>query len=230
MRKIFIVLSLLIVNHSWADEGVDLLNGFTITPGVGLRHLGLDVVRKSDNFTGNISQDVAAKVFFSLSVESPKYRFGKSGWGLSILNQNTFVTLDSQWYQYTNPLPDSPSGERRDVGTEISGRYSYLLPQIFFEAGRPGSGKFRVALGYGLWNAELNGNIKLTANDQPVFSTPTNNISINTTQMAYLFSMSYRTRSQWLYEMTVGGPQFSDSNYNYKVEEVALTIGKTFTF
>ena len=117
MRKIFIVLSLLIVNHSWADEGVDLLNGFTITPGVGLRHLGLDVVRKSDNFTGNISQDVAAKVFFSLSVESPKYRFGKSGWGLSILNQNTFVTLDSQWYQYTNPLPDSPSGERRDVGS-----------------------------------------------------------------------------------------------------------------
>lgn len=230
MRKIFFVLSLLIVSHSWADDGVDLLNGFTITPGIGLRLLGLDVVRKSDNYTGNIAQDVAGKVFFSLSVESPKYRFGKSGWGISIMNQNSFVTLDSQWYKYTNPLANSPSGERRDVGTEISGRYSYLLPQIFFEAGRSGFGKFRVALGYGLWNAELNGNIKLTANDQPNFLTPLSNISINTTKMAYLFSLSYRSKSQWLYEMTVGGPQFSDSTYNYKIEEVALTIGKTFTF
>jgi hypothetical protein len=43
-------------------------------------------------------------------------------------------------------------------------------------------------------------------------------------------SMSYTTENAWLIEMTVGGTQFSDSDYGYEMEEVALIVGKTFTF
>lgn len=227
MRKIITVILLLGSSTSWAADDIAVWNGFSITPGAGLRHLGLDIIRKSDNLTGNIAQDVAAKLFFTINVESPKYRFGKSGWGISVINQNSVVTLDSQWYSYGGT---STNGQRIDVGSEVTGRYSYLVPQLFFEAGRPESGLFKVALGVGLWNADLSGTIKLTANDTPTVGTTASNVAIKTTKTAYLFLMSYRTASNWLYEMSVGGPQFSDDTYNYKVEEVAITIGKTFMF
>lgn len=228
MRKITTIIILLFGSGNlWAVDDIKPWNGFSITPGGGLRHLGIDIIRKSDSFTGNIAQDVAAKLFFTLNVESPKYRFGESGWGISVINQNTAVTVDHQWYSYGGGATD---GERINVGSEIKGRYSYLVPQLFFEAGRPGSGLFKVALGVGLWNADLSGTIKLTANDTPTTGTPASNVSIKTTKTAYLFSMSYRTASNWLYEMSLGGPQFSDDTYKYKVEEVTITIGKTFMF
>lgn len=227
MRKRVTLVLLLAMNSGWAADDIALWNGFSMTPAAGLRHLGLDITRKSDNLSGNIAQDVAAKIFFTLNLESPKYRFGNSGWGISVINQNSFVTLDSQWYSYDGT---STNGERLDVGSEVKGRYSYLVPQIFYETGRPGSGSFKVALGYGLWNANLSGSIKLTANDTPSIAGPATDVTINTTRMAYLFSMSYRTRNNWLYEMSVGGPQYDDAEFRYKIEEVAIIIGKTILF
>lgn len=227
MRKVVVLFLLVSANVSWAADEISLWNGFSFTPGAGLRHLGLDVTEKSSGLSGNIAQDVAAKLFFTFNVESPKYRFGNSGWGISLINQNTVVTLDHQWYSFDGT---STNGQRIDVGSEIKGRYSYLVPQIFFESGRPGTGSFKFALGVGLWNADLSGTIKLTANDTPTVGTAASNIAIKTTKTAYLLSMSYRTASNWLYEMSLGGPQFSDAAYNYKIEEVAITIGKTFMF
>lgn len=229
MRKVFVAFLLLVTASAGADEyEYAIWNGISFTPGAGLRHLGLDITRKSDGYTGNIAQDVPAKVFFTLYLESPKYRFDNSNWGVSVVNYNTFVTLDSQWYNYDSGSTTGPSGERIDVGSEISGRYSYVLPQIFYETGRPGEGSFKFALGYGWWNADMSGTIKLTPNDQPTELTPSSDINLSTTQKGYLMTLSYRTKSNWLYEMSLGGIDFDDADYEYKIEEVTLTIGKTF--
>lgn len=230
MRKPIIVCFILVTGSAIAEEEPQIWNGFSFTPGVGLRHLGLDVTRKSDGYTGNIAQDVPAKVFITLNIESPKFHFGNSPWGISIVNVNSFVTLDHQWYNYDPANTGVGSGERVDVGSEISGRYSYLLPQLFYESGQPGGGSYKVALGYGLWNADLSGTIKLTPNNQPTSLTPSSNVDLNTTKMGYLFTMSYRTASYWLWEMSIGGINFSDPTYKYEIEEVTLSIGKTFMF
>jgi hypothetical protein len=226
MRKI-LVLCLLLVAASAAADDYEIWNGFSFTPGAGLRHLGLDITRKSDGFTGNIAQDVPAKVFFTFNIESPKYRFDNSNWGVSIVNYNSFVTVDHQWYDYTGGS-SSTDGERIDVGTEISGRYSYLLPQVFYETGRPGHRSFKFALGFGIWNANMSGTIKLTPGNQPTVLTPSSDISINTSKLGYLMTMSYRTETNWIWEMSLGGIDFGDAEYDYKVEEVTITIGKTF--
>lgn len=224
MRKIITLLLMLMSLSVNAEDAVSLWNGFSFTPGGGLRHMGLDVTRRSDGYTGNIAQDVPAKVFFSLHFESPKFRFGNSNWGMSLVNYNSFVTLDHQWYDDGS----GDSGERIDVGSEISGRYSYFVPQLFYETGRPGQGSFKFALGYGWWNADMDGTIKLTPNDQPTVLTPASAIDLKTTQTGYLMTLSYRTRSDWLWEMSLGGLSFEDDVYDYKVEEVTLTVGKTF--
>ncbi len=230
LLRYLLVISFLLGSVS-AVEGEDAIwNGFTFSPGVGLRHLGLDVTRKSDGFTGNIAQDVPAKAFITLNFESPKLYFGSSNWGLSIVNQNRFVTLDSQWYNYESGTTGVASGERIDVGSEVSGRYSYILPQIFYETGRPNQPSFKFALGYGLWNANMNGTIKLTADNQPTNQTASSNINLRTTQYGYLLTMSYRTKTNWLWQMSLGSVDFDDADYKYVIEEVTLTVGKTFMF
>jgi len=205
-------------------------SGFTFTPGVGLRHLGLDVTRQSDGLSGNIAQSVAAKLFFSFSITSPSYDFNDH-WGLTLRSYSSVVSLDSQFYSYdtTDPNTGANQGERIDVGTEVSGSYSYVVPTVHFKTAMP-NGSFAVALGVGYWTSNLSGNIALTSNDKPTSATPKTPISLSThDQLAYLFFMSYTTSGQWIYEMTVGGPSFSADGYDYKLEEVSLTVGKQFT-
>ncbi len=236
MRKFFLLCNLLLLSLPLSyvhaeEEKLNWWNGISFTPGAGLRHLGLDVVRKSDGYQGNIAQDVGSKGFVSFSVESPEYHFGDSGFGLSLRSYSSFVTLDRQFYNYGYTLGSGSNdgGDRIDVGTSVSGSYSYIAPIIHYKLAR-GKSYFKAAFGYGLWNAKFNGTMILTPDDQPHNGMPADDIKLRTrNQLAYLFSLSWRSKSQWLIEMTGGGPEFSDRNYRYKVEEVAIIIGKTFT-
>lgn len=226
MRIGFLIV-LLLVSLSAEAEEARLWNGFTFTPGVGLRHLGLDVTRRSDGYTANIAQDLDAKVFFSLNIESPRFRFPNSNWGVSIVNYNSFVTLDHQWYNYNSGSTGVGSGERVDVDSEVSGRYSYVVPQIFYESGKPGESSFKFALGYGWWNSDLSGTVRLTPNNRPTLLTPATPVDLSTTTMGYLMTLSWRTKNDWIWEMSLGGITFDDAEYDYEIEEVALTFGKT---
>lgn len=211
-----------------AEDTTHWWNGFTISPGVGARHLGLDVTRKSNGASGNISQSGTAQLFASLSVSTPEYRLGESNWGVSLRMYSSFVTLDHQWYDYHtgDTTTGTVQGERVNVGTDVSGYYTYIIPSLNY-----GLGGFSVSLGLGPWSSKFDGDMILTQDDQPVKGMPTSNISFSTQDtLAYMFSMSYTTTNAWLIEMTVGGTSFSDSDYKYEMEEVALTVGKTFTF
>lgn len=234
-QALFYVVSILLLLCSevtTADESTThWWTGFSFTPGVGFRHLGIDVTRKTDGFNGNIAQGPAAKLFYAFSISSPEYQFGASNWGISIRNYNSFVSLDRQFYDYKikNETTGTNTGERINVGTKISGRYSYLVPAIHYKIGRPDLGSFKFATGFGLWNADFSGNIALTENNQPNSSTVKTDISLKTNdQLAYLVFMAYTSPSRWTFEMTVGGPEFEDNTFKYQVEEVSMIFGKTF--
>jgi len=167
-------------------------------------------------------------LFFSFSITSPSYDFDRH-WGLSLRSYSSLVTLDSQFYRYNNVDPNSSAqGERINVGTEVSGSYSYIVPTVQFHS-ELAQGRFNLALGVGYWTSNLRGTIALTNNDQPSSATEKTPISLSThNQLAYLFFMSYITNKNWIYEMTLGGPSFSADGYDYKLEEVSLTVGKQF--
>ena len=206
-------------------------SGISFTPGVGARHIGLDVIRKSDGYNGNLAQGAAAKLFWSFSITSDEYQFGATNFGLSLRLYNSSVELDHQFYdsQTVNMSTGTNEGQRIDVGTSVSGYYSYLVPAFHYKIPLVHGGSVKFALGWGLWDARFSGNIILTPDNQPFPGGEKSSISLERNrQWAYIFLMSYQG-SEWLFEMTVGGPEFEDNTYEYQMEEVSIIIGKTFT-
>ncbi|MFW2374697.1 MAG: hypothetical protein ACN4GM_16340 [Gammaproteobacteria bacterium] len=203
-------------------------NGFSITPGIGFRHLGFDVTRKSDGYTGNISNAGFAQTVATISMTSPSVSLNRSGTiSFELQYYTALLELDHQFYAYGGTDPEGGnSGERVDVGTSIDGYYSYLIPAI-----KARLGYFAASFGVGYWISRFNGDIILTPNDQPASFMPTTSIDMSDRkELAYLFTMSWTTENNWIFLMSVGGTNFDDDLYEYKTEEVALIVGKHFVF
>jgi hypothetical protein len=223
-------------NAAWAQMPPEDLpelkwhSGFQFTPGFGFRHFALDVVRNSDGYRGNISNTGAASMFASLAIETPSFQFPDSNWGVSAYAYAANVDLDSQWVGDggTNPNGTS-SGSGSNVGTNVSGYYSYLVPALHYRLPHPGGGEGKVALGYGKWIARLKGDIILTANDRPYSGLPHTSIDTSTTRNAYLFLLQWKFVSGWQVYMSVGGPTWRADGLDFQAEEVSTVFGYTFT-
>jgi hypothetical protein len=203
-------------------------SGFSITPGAGFRHLGFDVVRKSDGFTGNISNNGFAQAVTTLSMTSPSFKLNQSGTiVLEIQSYTALLELDHQFYADGGVGPaGGNSGERVNVGTTIDGYYSYVVPAIKFN-----SDVFTMSLGVGYWVSGFTGDIILSQNDRPSASMPKTSIDMSDRkELAYLFTMSWISENKWIALMSIGGTKFNDSTYDYSVEEVAFIFGKQFVF
>lgn len=217
-----------------ADDETHWWDGFSITPGGGFRHLGISIDRKSDGYHGNISNAGFAQAVATLNMTFNEFKLNEGGTlYLELHSYTAFLKLDHQFYDYgtTNTATGANSGERVDVDTRIDGYYTYLMPSLKFKAQLPGSGEFAVSLGVGLWTSEFSGDIILTDDGRPINGMPKSDININTyKELAYIFNMSYATTTGWIYLMSVGGTTFDDDEYDYKIEEVAMIIGKRFQF
>lgn len=221
---------------AWAQEPPEDLpelkwySGFQFTPGFGFRHLALDVVRSADGYKGNIANTGTASLFTALAIETPSFQFPDSNWGLSAYAYATNVDLDAQWVaDGSTNANGTAGGSREHVGTRVSGYYSYLVPALHYRLPTPTGGEGKVALGYGKWIARLKGDIILTGNDHPHSGLPRTDIDASVSRNAYLFLMQYKFASHWQVYMSVGGPTWSANGYDYKVEEVSIVFGYTFT-
>lgn len=202
---------------------------FSITPGVGLRHLGIDVARKSDGYHGNLSNDVWDSAFAAVNIESPEYQFGRSNFGITIYAYAATITLDHQWVADGGTNPNgTASGSREDVGTSVSGYYSYFVPALHFRWPHGGSSETKFALGVGSWMASFSGDIILTPDDTPTPIDTKIPVNVRVRKLAYLFLMQHKFQNGWQAYMSVGGPKWSDDRFEYKLEEVSLVIGYTF--
>ena len=206
------------------------IRGFEITPGVGLRHLGVDAHRKSDGNQGNLSNSISRSAFASINIETPSWQFGSSNFGVSAYLYAANVNLNEQFIADPGRADTSPtiSGTRENVGTSLSGYYSYLVPAVHYRLqGREG-GSTKFALGYGRWVGRFSGDIILTPDNRPVTGMPKTSIDTRISRNAYLFTMQFKTASRWQFYMSVGGPTWQDASYRYQMEEVSLVAGYTF--
>jgi hypothetical protein len=206
------------------------IRGFEITPGVGLRHLGVDIHSKSAGTQGNLSNSISSSAFASINVESPSYQFGKSNFGFSVYLYAANVNLNEQFVADPSQTDTSAtaSGQRDNVGTSLSGYYSYLVPALHYRLlGRDGS-SMKFALGYGRWVGRFSGDVILTPDNRPANGMPKTPIDTRVSKNAYLFTMQYKFANHWQAYMSVGGPKWSDDNFRYQMEEVSLIVGYTF--
>jgi hypothetical protein len=151
------------------------IHGFEITPGVGLRTLSLDVHSKSNGTQGNLSNNFGAGwLFGSINIESPSFQFGKTDFGASVYAYASGVRLDHQFVADPgqDPNGDQNSGSRQNVGTKVTGYYSYLVPALHYrKVAKDGSG-FKIALGYGRWSGRFSGDVILTPHNRPATGLP----------------------------------------------------------
>jgi hypothetical protein len=206
------------------------IRGFEITPGVGLRHLGVDVHRKSDSFQGNLSNSIAKSLFGSINIESPSYQFGKSNFGASVYLYAANVNLNEQFVADPGQTASSAtvSGMRNNVGTSLSGYYSYLVPALHYRIQGRDGGSTKFALGYGRWVGRFSGDIILTPDNRPANGMPKTPLDTRVSKNAYLFTMQFKSASRWQVYMSVGGPKWQDDSFRYQLEEVSLVFGYTF--
>jgi len=208
------------------DESGGWGGAFSFTPGVGLRHLGLDVIEQSTGLTGNLSNDVWDSAFAAMSIESPEYQFGKSNFGFTIYAYAATVNLDHQWVADGGA---GATGSREDVGTSVSGYYSYFVPALHYRWSNGGGSETKFALGIGSWVASFSGDIILTPDDTPVPTDPKTLLDVRVRKLAYLFLMQHKFNNHWQTYMSVGGPAWKEDGFEYSLEEVSIVIGYTFS-
>ncbi len=209
-------------------------NGFSITPAAGFRHLGIKIIRKSDDYFGNISNAGFAQAVATLNMTSPSYALNNSGsLKLELNTYSAFLNIDNQFYADDNVSSSSSgnSGTRVEVGTAISGYYTYFMPTLKWEAGTPEIGKFGFGIACGVWTSNFSGNIILTPDERPVTGMPADTINFRTNkEAAYRVTLSWTTPGNWIWLMSVSGSNANDAVYNYELEEVSMMLGKQFVF
>ena len=231
--RALVLLSLVTAAAPAAAEEDDFwwwIRGFEITPGAGLRHLGVDVHRKSDGTQGNASNSISKSLFASINIETPSFQFGKSNFGVSGYLYAANVNLNEQFVADPGQSDTSATvaGTRDNVGTSLSGYYSYLVPAVHYRLqGRDGS-SVKFALGYGWWIGRFSGDIILTPDNRPASGLPKTSIDTRVSKGAYLFTMQYKFANRWQAYMSVGGPTWQDETFRYQMEEVSLVVGYTF--
>ena len=223
---------LLAAAPAFADEDFFWwLRGFQFTPGAGFRHLGFEVVRKSDGYRGNLSNDIPGSLFAAISIESPSYQFGKTDFGVSAYFYAANVNLNEQFVadSGTTTTGGGSSGMDTNVGTAVSGYYSYFVPALHYRVKLQTGGEAKVALGFGRWIGRFSGDIILTPDNRPAAGMPKTPVDVNVGKNAYLFLMQYKFANDWQAYMSVGGPKWQDGENRYQLEEVSIVVGYTFT-
>ena len=205
----------------------DSLLGWSITPGIGVRVVSLDVQRHSDGYTGRLTNDgsFTDPIFLSLNIESPSWMLS-SKVGISIRSFSQTFRLSRQQV----PSSTSTSGQDYvDVGTSVQGFYSYLGPTMFYRMVDT-TGDSRFGLGYGYWKAWFQGDIILGPNGTAAVGMPTTSISGSTTGATgpILF---WQTRGKnMLFEIAISQAVFSQPNYRFTLSELVMSVGYQFRF
>jgi len=204
---------------------------FTITPYVGVRHIGLGTTSNATGNSGNIGTKLENSLFFAVGLETFEYSFNDTPWGFTLYGYAANVDLSEQWSANgTTNSNGTAGGSRINVGTRVSGYYSYLVPTLHYNLQDKKGNGLKAALGYGEWNANFSGTIILTPNDSPVSGMLKTPVSLNETKLGYLFLMQFQFQNGWTGYMSVGGPRWESKGITYQLEEVAIAVGHPFSF
>ncbi len=210
-----------------SDNKEDKLLGVTITPGIGVRILDLQVTRNSDGATGTITSDgsVTGPLYAAISVESPTYLLSEK-FGITARGHAASFSLSNQRVKSTT----GQDGEDiHDLGTRVKGYYSYIMPTIFYRSVDP-SGDSRVGLGYGYWKAWFSGDIILAKDNAATTAMAKTSISGSIDGKTGVLLFWQIRWPKGLFEISFNNVKFSASDYKYAMQEINMLIGYHFEF
>lgn len=205
----------------------DPLLGWSITPGIGVRVVSLDVKEKSTGYTGTLTNDgsFTDPIYVSLDIETPSWMLSEKV-GLSVRSHSQSFTITRQQV----PSSTAPSGQDyADLGTSVRGYYSYIGPTLFYRT-LDGGGDTRYGLGYGYWKAWFKGDIILAPGGAANTSIPPTVIdgAIDGTTGPILFIQG--RGKNYLFEIAISRVTFRNADYVTTLSELGMSVGYTLTF
>jgi hypothetical protein len=215
------------VPHTVAAD--DKLLGFSITPGIGVRLMDITVTNKGNGTSGTITNDGSffGPMYLSVDIESPAYLLSDKI-GVSVRTYATKFDLDTQRVESSGTT--TGDNDLVDLGTNVSGYYSYVTPTLFYRISEQGKGDTRIGVGYGWWKAWFSGDIALAPGSAADTSTPKSTIdgSIRGEGGWMLF---WQTRGEnAVFEISFNGVTFSSTNYRYEMQELNMMLGYQLRF
>jgi hypothetical protein len=206
--------------------------GWTVTPGIGVRLLDIDVTSKRTGAEGLVTNDgsFSNPIYLSLDVETPALVFGR--FGATVRAHTGSLKLDHQRFPATagQTSTSGSGGQDNDihgVGTQVKATYHYLMPTLFYRWPAEG-GDSRLGLGYGKWDARFSGDIYLTKDYADVNSMRTTSVdgSVDGKKGLLLF-WQWRFKSGLL-EFAVNEVDFSSSEFEFGLSELNMMYGYYF--
>jgi hypothetical protein len=214
-------------------EYINPLDIWKISPGVGFRAITLRVNRKSDGYTGVLTNDDNARdgnmsdlLYFTLDVESPAWMFSDY-YGVSMRSSTQAFKV---FRQELPPTPPDTYNQAVDLGTSIDGFFSYIGPTLFtvLDFDKSFKGHDRAGVGLVYWDARFSGDIILAENNN--VSDEMARTDIGGSIKNGLGSILYYQRlgEGWLIEMSLAKMESSSSEYNVELEEFNFVFGMMF--
>jgi len=205
----------------------DPLLGWSITPGIGVRVISLDVKQKSTGDTGTLTNDgsFSDPIYLAFDVESPSWMVSDNV-GFSIRSHSQTFRLTRQQVPSTTT---SSGNDYANLGTSVNGYYSYIGPTVFYRT-PDASGDTRWGFGYGYWKAWFKGDIILAPDGAAVAGMPKTQIggSIDGSTGPVLFFQGRGKKG--VFEMAFSWVDFSGPDLRYSLRELNMSIGYIFTF
>ncbi len=193
-----------------------MVNGASISAGIGARVISLDVKRIGTENKGKLV-DKDENAFF-LSYNLKANYFDHSNIGYSWMFNISSFELDQQ-----EVLPEVT----KDMGTHVQGHFAYAVPAFFYNFGNKHQGShLRLGFGIGLGIAEFQGDIILTdstkKNDRADISNGPSNVFV----AGGLF-----IEGQWGYftaRFATAGPSLEYNGYEIKIADSSIMLGVTY--
>lgn len=230
MRR-FAFLLFLLSTHVHADEASpilsQLLSGWSITPMVGVRLIDLDVKRASDGQQATITNDgsFTGPMYVGINIESPTLLLGDNV-GVTVRAHASNFRLTTQ-----RVSPDAtPTGEElSDVGTSVSGYYSYLAPIVFYRIAGPKL-ESRLGVGVGYWKTWFSGDVILAPDKLAFERMPTTHVDGATSTTPGIFLLWTVRGKNGVFELSASRAELSAPGFNYQLKEMNAMLGYTLHF
>lgn len=195
-----------------------LVDGASITVGVGGRAISVEVQRIGTKDRGKLIDTDEDAYFFSYNLKDSYLDTSNVGYSW-MFNLSSFELHK----QEVEPKVTE------DLGTRVEGEFAYIVPTLFYNWGDKYNGKhFRAGIGLGLGVAKFHGDIILTES-----STPNDRAAISNGPSNLFFAAGLFLEGQIDYftiRVANGGPELEYDGYKIKIKDTNIMIGLTIPF
>ena len=193
----------------------NLIDGASVTAGIGGQSVVIDVTRQGTNDHGIIEEN-KEELFLLYSTKARYFENSNIGYAW-LLNLSTFSLKEQEL----------SNGDILNLGTKVDGFFAYTVPTFFYNIGDRYQGHyFRTGIGLGIGLTKFDGDIILTKSVKK-----NDRVSISNGASNVILALGLFIDYQWenfTIRLSNSGPNLEFNGLDINVSSLSLVLGYTF--